>query len=231
MDLKTNMPLDLVDQELYDAELLERIRLLSQIRKTPEVLNGIFLEVTRQMYSTGNNTLFGTQDTVWSPDPTKSKMWIDTEFEWADQNPEFRPAIYIKLGGIKYKSLTGRHDSLMNVNVAEGELEFSRNGTGTVTWVHIGSSKGESVALNSSTLDYVDGLSRVIRDDFCFQTFEVVSVSPLILDKESKERYRSHVTASFTFQDTWAVKRESPKLKRIILNAGRTLLGYDIFLS
>jgi len=231
VELTTNVPLNIEDQEIYDEELLERIRLLSHVRKTPEVLYGIFLEVTRQMYSTEANLTFGVQDRVWKPRDEDTDIWIDTEFEWEDKNPEFRPAVYIKLGGLTYKSKTGRHDSLADMDLEEGEYLFSRNGSGSVTWVHIGKSKGESVALNSNTLDYVDGLSRIIRNDFCFETFELTSVNPMSLDKESKERYRSSVTASFTFQDTWGVKLESPKLKRIVINAGRVLGESDIFIS
>lgn len=106
----------------------------------------------------------------------------------------------------------------------EGEYRYTRNGEGTVSWVHIGSSRTEAAVLAGSTLDYIDAFGAIIRDDLKFQSFELASVSPTALDKESKERYRSVVTASFAFQDTWTLKLESPKLKKIIYRTGQGLI-------
>ena len=218
-----NIPRDIPDQPLYDPVLLEKISLLGNIRKTPLVLYGIFTELCRQFYATTVNMPLEVAYT-WDPDVKKTSIWIDTEYKWEDTNPELRPAIYTKLGDIQYTSLTGRHDSSMGANLEEGEFHFSRNGAGQIQWIHIGRSKGEAVAIAGATLDYLDALSKIIKDDFCFQSFEIVSLSPLAVDKESKERYRSVVTAAFTFQDTWTLKMESPKLKRIVLSAGQEIL-------
>lgn len=216
----SNTPYDIPDASIHDRELADRVKLIAQLRKTPLVLYGIFLELARQFYSDSNNIPIDV-NAVWNSDPAKSGIWIDTEYRWEDENPEFRPAIYVKLGDIKYDSLTGRHDGELGMDLEQGEYHFSRNGTGTVSWVHIGRKKGEAVILAGATLDYIDAFSKVIRDDFCFQTFELVGLSPMALDKESKERYRSVITASFSFQDTWALKLESQKLKRLVINAGQ----------
>jgi len=218
----SNTPYEVPDTSFHDRETADRIKLIAELRKTPLVLYGIFLELARQFYSDSNSIPIDVEAT-WDPEPTKSKIWIDTEYRWEDEDPEFRPAIYVKLGAIEYKSLTGRHDGLMGTDLEQGEYHFSRNGTGTVSWIHIGRKKGEAVILAGATLDYLDAFSRVIRDDFCFQTFEVMGLSPMALDKESKERYRSVVTATFSFQDTWALKLESQKLKRLVFNAGQGL--------
>jgi hypothetical protein len=218
----SNVPYDVPDTDFHDREMAERVKLIAQLRKTPIVLYGIFLELARQFYSDSNNIPIDVV-AVWEPDVLKTGIWIDTEYKWEDETPEFRPAIYVKLGAIKYDSLTGRHDGMTGMDLEQGEYHFSRNGTGTVSWVHIGRSKGEAVILAGATLDYLDAFSRVIRDDFCFQTFEVVGLSPMALDKESKERYRSIITASFSFQDTWSLKLESQKLKRLVFNAGQGL--------
>ena len=217
-----NIPRDVVDAQIM-PDVADRVSLLGNIRKTPIVLYGIFTEICRQFYSAAENLPVDVQH-VWNKDIKKTQIWIDSEYKWEDESPEVRPAIYVKLGDISYTSLTGRHDNLMRVNVEEGEMHFSRNGTGQVTWVHIGRSKGEAVVLAGCTHDYLDALSKIIKDDFCFQSFELVSISPMALDKESKERYRSMVSAAFTFQDTWTIKMESPKLKRIVFRAGQELL-------
>ena len=219
----SNVPPDIQDQPLMDTDASLRVKLIGNIRKTPIVLYGIFTEVCRQFYSAEANLPIDVSQT-WHKDPKKTHIWIDTEYKWEDENPEFRPAIYTKLGDITYQSLTGRHDSWMGTNLEEAEMNFSRNGSGQVSWVHIGHTKGEAVVLAGATHDYLDALSKIIKDDFCFQTFELAGISPLAIDKESKERYRSTITASFTFQDTWTIKMESQKLKRIVFRSGQELL-------
>lgn len=206
-----------------DEGIADRVELLCHIRKTPNVLMGMFLELTRQFYSDWHHIPIDTC-AHWDVDPLKSTIWIDSEYEWNEDGVEQRPAIYVKLGDITYASLTGRKDGKMGMDLEEGEYKYTRNGEGTVSWVHIGSSKTEAAVLAGSTLDYIDAFSAVIRDDLKFQSFAVVSVSPMAIDKESKERYRSVVTASFAFQDTWTLKLESPKLKKLIYRTGQGLL-------
>jgi hypothetical protein len=225
--LSSNTPFPVEDKRLMDQGVANKVELLCHIRKTPQVLYGMFLDLTRQLYVSSDNLPIDVCAT-WDPDPNKSHLWIGTEYEWEEQAPEFRPAIYIKLGELTYKSITGRDDSLMGVDLEEGEYQFSRNGNGTVSWVHVGSTKGEAVALCGTTLDYMDAFSRVIRDDLKFQTFELTSVMPAQPDKESRDRWRSVVTMSFSFEDTWALKLESPKLKRVIFLARQAMVLHGI---
>ena len=210
-----------------DEGISERVAILCHIRKTPMVLYGMFLELTRQFYSNGNN-LTNDLCATWDADPAKTQVWIDTEYVWNEEVVEFRPAIYIKLGPITYASITGRHDSLYHVDLEQGEYHFTRSGTGTAMWVHVGSNKAEAAILSGTTLDYLDAFSRIIKQDFKFETFEVAQMGALETEKESKERYRSTVTVSYSFQDTWALKLESPKLKRVVFNAGQSLLDRGI---
>jgi len=223
--LSSNTPVPVTDKRLMDPGIAEKVDLLCHIRKTPNVLYGMFGELIKQFYANEDNLPIDTC-AKWDPDPAKSKIWIGTEYEWEDQAPEFRPAIYVKLGGITYKSLTGRSDSLLYTDLKEAEHQFSRNGSGIVSFVHIGSTKGESVALSGATSDYLDVFSMIIKEDLKFHTFELDSISPMALEKESKERYRSIVSVAFTFQDTWTLKTESPKLKNLIFRTRQaTVLG------
>jgi len=206
-----------------DQGIADKIELLCHIRKTPNVLMGMFLELTRQFYSETNNLPIDTC-AHWDPDPRVSTLWIDSEYEWDEDTVEQRPAIFVKLGNITYSSLTGRKDGRMGMCLEEGEYRYTRNGEGTVSWVHIGSTRTEAAVLAGTTLDYVDAFGAVIRDDLKFESFALQSVSPMAIDKESKERYRSIVTVAFTFQDTWTLKLESPKLKKVIYRTGQGLV-------
>ena len=219
-----NRPYPVKDAAIQDKDIADQIQLVAHMRKTPLMLYGILLEITRQFYSDANDLPIGVAAT-WNEDAAKSKLWIDTDYKWEDDHPETRPAIYIKLAPITYRSVTGRPGSEISVDLQEGETRHERIGASSAQWVHIGRTRGESIVLSGSTLDYLDGLGTVIRDDFCFLTWQLVGWQSLTVDKESQERYRSIVTVNFTWQDTWAIKMESPKLKRIVLNAGRGLYG------
>ena len=221
--LTSNTPIPVVDARMMEEGISDRLKLLCHIRKTPIVLYGMFVELLRQFYSDPDNSPIDVCAT-WDPNKTLTKVWIDTEYKWEDEVVEFRPAIYVKLGDIQYQSLTGKADGYMYMDVEEGERHYSRDGVGIVQLMHVGTQKGEAVALAGATHEFFDAFAGVIRDDFCFRTLEVSSVSPLQLDKESKERYRSVVNVRIGFEDTWVIKLESPKLKRIVINAGQGLI-------
>lgn len=221
----SNTPLTGVeDKILMDEGVAKKMELLCHIRKTPNVLFGIFLELTRQFYSDEDNLPIDVCG-AWDKDVTKTGVWIATEYEWEDAAPEFRPAIYIKLSPIQYAGAAGRRDGRTYVDMQQAEYHHARIGTGTVSWVHIGGTAGEAGALAGATLDYMDGINALIQDSFQFDEFAVASISPLTHEKESRDAKRSVVTAAFSFQDTWSVKRESQKLKRIVFNTGQELLN------
>ena len=221
--LSSNTPLEVEDKPLMDAGIADKVKLLCHVRKTPNVLYGMFVELTRQFYSDKNNLPVDVQ-TVWAPEMEKSQLWIDSDYIWEDINPEQRPAIYIKLGEINYSSSHGRHDGRIGIDLEEAEYHYARKGAGNISWAHIGSTSGETIVLAGATLDYFDAVSKLIQEDFNFQTFEIVQISPLSMTKETKERYLSTVTAAFTFEDTWTIKKENPKLKKIIFAAGQKVL-------
>jgi hypothetical protein len=211
-----------------DAATADKVDLLCHVRKTPNVLYGMFTEIIKQFYSGADNLPMEIpQNKIWHPDPSKTKIWIDTELEWDPDAIEFRPAIYVELSQLTYKSATGRHDGAMGMDLEQGEYHFTRSGSGTVSFNHVGSTKGESAAFSGATLDFLDGFGSVIRDMFHFEILELASLSPIQLDKESRERYRSIVAVNFVFQDTWTLKLESPKLKRLVFRAGQNLVGSD----
>jgi hypothetical protein len=212
------IPRPVVVAPLLDKSVLEIERPLHELHKTPIVLYGIFIEIVRQLYSNPDNFPLGIPaDVRWTSDPAPTRIWIDTDYVWEDTNPEVRPAIYTKLSDITFASLAGRKDGIVGVDIVEGEKWYATTGTGSVSWVHIGRTNAEALVLAGATLDYLQGLSQIIRDDYCFQTFSLASMSPLQAAKESKERYHSIVTFSYSCQDVWVVKTESPKLRDVTI--------------
>ena len=225
----TPAPLKIPTNGLFPTPEVRGWDLLRQMRKTPTLLYGIFSEIIQQLYLNPDNLALGVPKKQWSPDKDKTQIWIDTELRWNDDHPEFRPAIFVKLSPISYSSLTGRNDGVAGGRLQTAEEDFSRSGEGTVSFVHIAESAGEACMLGDATLDYLDGFSKVIRDDFCFTTFSLTGRIPMVqMDKTSKEQYGSVVECKFTFQDRWTLKLESQILKSFIMRTGHRILQRGI---
>jgi len=208
---------------LLSREFIEKnCATIFPVRKKTRTLYGLFLELIRQLYSDQNNLLTGTS-AVWNKDELLSKIWIDTEYVWEDNTPEFRPAIYISLQGLKPTPIIGQK-SQIGSDTKEGEAHYGKTINGSVAFVHIGGTKGETINLIDNTYEYLDGLADIIRQDFCFDTFGVVDVTPLKVVKAEKDHLRGEVVAAFSYKDYWTIKLESPKLKRIVLSTGQSLI-------
>lgn len=208
---------------LLSREFIEKYcATIFPVRRKLRTLYGVFLELTRQAYSSEDNMIMG-MSMLWNADPTLSKIWIDTEYVWEDNTPEFRPAIYVALQGLKLAPVVGQK-SQVGSDTTEGEAFYARTISGNVSFVHIGQTKGETVNLIDNTYEFFDGLADVIRQDFCFETFNVVDVTPLKVVKAEKDHLRGEVVATFTYKDYWTIKLESPKLKKIVLSTGQSLV-------
>lgn len=225
---------DVQDRIIQPFHELAKNELVCHIRKTPMVLYGIFTELLQQFWSEGQRTrvmidgkeekLFGTPDIHWHPDPNKTQLWIDTELRWESEHPEFRPAIYIRLSPIQYGTLNGSKTGHVRTDVQEAEYKYARTGTGTVSFVHVGSTPGEACALCDATENYLDVFSPVITDDFCFDWFKANSRDSLKeMSKDSKEKYGSVVTFDYRFTDEWILKMETPKLKEFVIRTSQSV--------
>jgi len=185
---------------------------IGKFRRNILLFYGQFVELVRQLYSSQDNLILGL-DTVWNVDPKLSKIWIDTEYMWEDKVPDFRPAIYVSIQGLKSTKIVINNEA--NENIQEGETTYTKEVSGIVMWVHIGKTKGQTVNLVSNTYEYIDGLANIIRDDFCLNLFEVTDLTPLHVYKEEKDHLRGEVMAKFSFTETWTIKTESQKLKAL----------------
>ena len=146
-------------------------------------------------------------------------IFIDKEYKDLNELIQQRPALIVGVGDVNYSNvsgLTGRNPEISG-NLAEGEITYSRRGEGTVTFRHIGRTSGEAMVLSGATLDYLDAFSPIIKMDFCFETFAPIQITKVKHFEEAAERYESYVVCTFSFQDTWTLKRESPKLKALEL--------------
>ena len=204
---------------LVDKETAVEFTTFRHIRRSPKILYGMFTELTQQYYSSADNLPDYADTFVYSPDKEKTKLIIEPEYEWNDEQSDRRPAIYIKLGPVQYGTYAGNRDRKVAFDTEQGEAFFNRTTKGQAVWVHIGRSNMEALILSESTFDFLDGFSSIIKRDFCFDRFNVISYTPLSMAKEARERFMSNITVEYSFEESWSLKTESPKLKRIVNQA------------
>ena len=220
--MSTNLQLQVPDQEIMPNHRIGHNELICELRKTPTVLYGIFTEVVRQFYLNGTGYLEGCPKLKWDANPQKTDIWIDSELAWNDEHPEFRPAIYVKLGELQYETPLSPHTPV-GFNMRDAVYKYGRIGKGTVSFVHVAQRAGESLILCDNTATFLTNFSTPIRNDFCFSRFVEVSRNPLAQSQpESSLRYASVTTFTYWFGEDWSIKLESPILKSL------KVLGLDI---
>ena len=213
--MSTNLQLQVPNQEIMPNHAIGKNELICELRKTPTILYGIYTEVVRQFYLNGSGYLEGCPKVKWNFDPNKTDIWIDSELAWNDEHPEFRPAIYVKLGDIQYETPLSPH-TLVGFNMKDAIYHYGRIAKGTVSFVHVAQRAGESLILCDNTATFLTDFSTPIRNDFCFNSFSEVSRNPLAQSQpESSQRYASVTTFAYSFGEEWSIKLESPILKSL----------------
>jgi hypothetical protein len=86
-----------------------------------------------------------------------------------------------------------------------------------VVWAHLGRKRGEAMIHAATTLDLFDGFSYIIREDFCFDKFDMRAILRPRQRKDSPLEWEQLVQADFQFQERFTLKHETPKLKQISL--------------
>lgn len=248
---------------LQPPGMMEEVNFVYHVRKTPLLLTGIFLNLTRSYWSDIENLPVGVNYT-WVPDEDISKVaikpvdkkvkkaspgtkgttpcairtaanspltdlsqgaaagkfvFIDKELPDLKELLQQRPAIIVGVGDIGFSNvsgLAGRNPEIGG-SLVDGEIYYARRGEGVVVFRHIGRTTGEAMTLAGATLDYYDAFSPIIKKDFCLETFTPVQITKVRHFEESAERYECSVVCNFSFQDTWTLKLESPKLKAMEL--------------
>ena len=195
-------------------------------RKTTMFLYDAFTELVRKLYRDCGTYLKGTPNVKWGLTPQKDGLWIDTEFNWKPEHPDFVPAIYVKLGGITYSSVVNNPNAPMFHDVENGSQEFERTADGTVTFVHVSGTSGEAVSLCDNTRFKLNEFGAQIADDLCMTRFHEQQVSGLApAQKKSRERWQCATTFAFQYNESWVVKKESPILRSVDLLQERAGYG------
>ena len=192
---------------------------ICELRKSSSVLYGIMVTIIRMIYSGKKGRVFGCPDVVWSSDPSKTKIWIDTELRWEDKRPDFYPAIYVSLGPINYSFHPTMDMQGRTFMSNDGERSYERTGSCTASFVHVCDKAGEACAMADNTENYLSSLQDQLAQEYCFDHFVVTGRTPLSKKEqpqsEGKEKITSIVQVGLDWVDSWSVKLETPILKAI----------------
>lgn len=212
---------------------------LYAIRRTPKVVRGILVELTREMYRP-ENALFPDQPYAYvdssvgtglqggrGPDgecievPESNRVWINSSMVYEDQNPSHRPAIFVQLQPFQFANIPSlQNSSQIGFDLKTATSEHGRRVSGSAQIVHLGQTLAQTDDLLAHSLDLFDAFSSVIRDDLCFKTFDVTQAIPPTLDQpEEREAFKGVLVIQFSFEDAWTLKQEAPILRRVVLNA------------
>ena len=186
-----------------------------RVRRSQIVLGALFLEVIRQMYSSVENLPEG----VMRYDPTgecAESLYIESSNVWDPENTDRRPAIIVDIGDLNYTNLKGI-GGRRGFDLESGEALYSREVVGSVVFAHLSSVRGEALNYSATTSDLLDAFADVIRNDFCFDKFDLQAILRPRLRKESPKDFESLVQFTFKFTESFATKHESQKLKQVSL--------------
>ena len=195
-----------------------------RVRRGPMFLTGLFLELVKQFYADEDNLKKG----ISRYDPTgkcDGAVSIVPSFKWDPDNTDVRPQIVVDIGNLTYttkevQGISGRY----NYDLEEGVSEHGRVCIGTVVFAHLAATMGEAVNYAEQTFDLFDAFSDVIKNDFCFEKFDLSSIVKPRMRKETPKDWECLVQANFTFHEFFGIKHESPKLKQISVSVTEELM-------
>jgi hypothetical protein len=186
-----------------------------RVRKSHPVLTGLFLELTRQFYANQQNLFDG----VVRYDPTgkcTNSLYVESSNVWNPDSVDRRPAIIVDVGDLQYSSLSGMGGKY-GYDLEEGEALYCREVSSSLVLAHLSSIKGEATNYAANTSDLFDGFADVIKNDFCFDKFDLSSILRPRLRKESPKDWECLVQFTFKFKESFATKHESQKLKQVTM--------------
>lgn len=195
------------------------VKMISNIRRTPMILCGMFVELTRSLYSFDEN-LFPPART-WSPTNEKDHLFVEPAYKWDPENIDRMPAIYVDMGDLQLSAdpIKGIGSHGVHFDLKEG-VDYREHVAGTsVVWAHVCDTRGECLLYQGITYDLIAGLSFAIKRDFCLEKFDVRAILKPKLQSDQPRTYVAEVQATLQFREPYALKRETPKLKQISVEA------------
>lgn len=192
-----------------------------RVRRPMPVLEGLFTEIVRGFMSDEQNLYEG--NVRYDPTGTcTGSLYVEPSGNWDHDSTDRRPAVIVDIGDLSYTTLKGMSGGYYDMDLEEGEYIHHRDVRGSLTIACLSPVKGECMNYSANIADLMDAFSTAIKHDFCFDLFELKAIVRPRLRKETPRDWESLVQFEFKFQETFATKRESQKLKQVVLTLSGT---------
>jgi hypothetical protein len=200
------------------------VEMLPQIRRTPLILCGMFVELMRSLYAEKDN-LYPPART-WVPTNDEDHLFVEPSYKWDDENIDRTPAIYVDTGDLKLSAdpVKGIGSHGTHFDMKEGADYREHVVGGSVAFAHVCEKRAECMLYQGITYDLIAGLSFAIKRDFCLEKFDLRAILKPKLTKDQPRTFVGEVQATLQLRETFTLKRETPKLKQITVeDAARTV--------
>lgn len=202
------------------------VDMIPNIRRTPLILTGMFVELIRALYAEEDNLYPPARTWVPTNDEDEDHLFIEPAYKWDDKNIERKPAIYVDIGDLKLseKVTQGIGSHGVHYDLKEG-VDYREHVAGTsVSFAHVCEKRSECMLYEGITYDLLAGLSFAIKRDFCLEKFDLKAILKPKQTSDQPITFVAEVQATMQFREPFALKRESPKLKQITVeDAARTV--------
>ncbi len=185
-------------RELYGANL----------RKTPLVLTGIFVELLRLHFSSNKGQFRYTND------PVKTDLLIEASYNWDPEKANKRPACYVKRGNLSYTKLV--IDNLQHIAHIEGSETYVKSCRGNYTLLCICENIGTTERLSEEVSELFLAYESKIREEFDFKEIHVEALGEISVLKGYQNLYVVPVILSFFFTEAWQIILPQLKLGKIV---------------
>jgi hypothetical protein len=195
------------------------VNMLRHIRRSPLIMCGMFVELTRSLYSFEEN-LYPPART-WSATNKRDHLFIEPSYKWDKENDDRKPAIYVDVGDMQIQAdpVKGIGSHGTHFDLKEGVDYREHVVGGSIAWAHVCDARAECLLYQGITYDLIAGLSFAIKRDFCLEKFDVRAILKPRLQSDQPRTYVSEVQATYQLREPYALKRETPKLKQITVEA------------
>ncbi len=180
-----------------------------EIRKTPLVLTGIFVDLLKNHFKTNSG------DFQWHENAVTTKLIIKPAYLWDAEIVQKRPACYIKRGGLRYQKIV--INNLQQISQKTDTISYVVTCQGSIIIVCMSENAGTVERLAEEVSELFIAYTPIIRKEYDFIEFKMENIGEVSLLKEHSNIFIVPVTISFLFSENWSLVHKALKVDELLL--------------
>lgn len=196
----------------------------------PHILTGILLQLVREHFISADRIESEhLKESLWvpkagdpvTPDPAATKILIDPVYRWNQKTTQQRPGVLIKRNALQPQTV----GIAMTRTFGVAERDYPEVGSkhslffvGSHTLFCIATDGGVAEVLSTEVARHLAQFAPVIREEFCFQTFELSQIGEVSVLEEASENFVVPVVIRYAYQNKWLLTKQEPRLKGVSIN-------------